>query len=391
MATNYELWTFQDVLEHVLDVILGTNRSPRNVRSARRAIDNAYREFPNNRQWKYFQRRLRIATVAEQTTGSVAYTHSTRTMTLSDATWPADVVNYSILIDHARYEIESRTSDTVIVLSSDMNPGADLAAGTLYRAFQDTYQLPANFASMGQLQDTVDPMRAFREATLQEMTENNRFYRSGLPTSYTVGKHSRYAGGLAIVLAPAPSTARVYECVYTARPRALRTLLYSTGTATSTADSTAVSGAGCTFIADYVGSVLRLSRNTTEPPTSIIGNYDGIDNPFAFQRIIRSVTDATNLVLEQAADQSLAAVKYTISDPVDLEHGSMFNAFLNLCELKFAEMENRSATEISMRSSRYRQAWLDAAEIDNRGSPPNNPPNYPMSLADWANSVDVQP
>lgn len=392
MATAYELFTYKDAVQHVLDVCAGNDPSERNARTARRAIAECYREFPTIREWRYFNPRLNINTVANQNTGTIAYSHSTRQVTLTGATWPNDVLDYILILNQETRCVPTvRDSSTVITLSETQNPGADIAAGSAYELYKDTYALPDNFVgATGVLQDVLEPQRMMHEQTLAELVACNRLQASGVPLSYTFTQHPRYKGGMAIVFGPPPNSARTYEVPIITRPRSLRTELYSTGTVSTTSGSTAVTGSGTTFVSAHAGCVLRVSENATNLPTSAIGGSDNTLNPAALQRVIASVGSATALVLEQAADVTLASMKYTISDPVDLEHGAMLNAFLRFIEYRFVLLAGKKES-ISIHKSMYERGLEDAAIADQRGGIPGAQAYEYVNLASMASSVEYHP
>jgi hypothetical protein len=390
MATAYELWTYEDAVQHVLDVCSGNDPSLRNARLARRAVVECYRDFPTLREWRYFQPRLNITTVASQSTGTIAYTHSTRQVTLTGATWPSDVLDYVLVIGQVRCVPTVRDSSTVITLSEAQNPGADVAAEATYELYKDTYALPDNFvAATGILRDVLDPYRMVREQTLAEIVSYNRLLSSGLPDRYTFVKHPRYAGGMAILFSPAPNEAKTYELPCVTRPRPLRTKLYTTGTVTTTADSTAATGTGTAFASAHAGCVLRVSENSTTLPTTVIGSMEDL-NPAALTRLIKSVTNATTLVLEQAADVSLAGMKYTISDPIDFEHGAMLTAFLRMAEYRFDLLAGKKES-LSIRKATFERALDDAGCADSRGYRPQEPEREYLGLPSITSSTEQWP
>lgn len=146
---SISLLTFSDVVEHVRS-ILGSNASTDVTRDARRAIINAYDEFAAARRWTYYIGRGRVNTVAPYSTGTITYTHSTRTLTLASGTWPTWASYGVVLIASVPYEVASRTSDSVLILSVNSNPGANVAAGTTYTIYRDKYPMPADFLAADQ-------------------------------------------------------------------------------------------------------------------------------------------------------------------------------------------------------------------------------------------------
>lgn len=389
--TNYKLWTFRDLTEHVVDVFAGQDAAPRTWRNARRAVDAAYAKLPTMRAWKYYERTVRIATVASQTTGTLVYRHTggayERMVTLTGATWPTDVRLYGLLIGRDRYAIDDYKSSTVLTLTEALNPGADLAS-TSYTLYRDTYPLPDYFLQMGSLIDVSSGVRKLSQVPKDRVLLANHGLLTGLPAMYSIGESPHYAGGLAVQFAPTPTTARVYDAVIRAKGRALKYEKEYTGTVTLTAGSAAVMGASTTFEAGMAGAILRVSSDTSQLPTGPMGSIEAseLDNLYAEQFVIKSVTDATNLTLETPAVSAYAATKYTISDRLDFEADSMLVYFQRLCEAQFARIEGRE--DRREREQAAEKEFFDAAASDNRSFAQSEGYRGPVRLGDLATSVN---
>ena len=91
MATQV-VWTFSDVLDHLLDHMGGTSEG-RNVRMAKRSILSAYRNLSTATNWSYYYKRGRVSSVAAYAPGTVTYDHTggsnEREVTLASGTFPA--------------------------------------------------------------------------------------------------------------------------------------------------------------------------------------------------------------------------------------------------------------------------------------------------------------
>ncbi len=391
---NFEALTFLDACDHVLDQCLGGDASLRNRRQAVRAVQEAYHEIPARRNWRYYYRPLSIATVASQTTGTVTgdYTGGTyeRMLTLSGATWPTNAIEYAVIIDSKRYTIDAYKSSTVVTLSEQDCPTADIGSRTSYTLVKDTYPLPANLRKVLSLYDTNAPGRLISCVDPGYIIRERRMVRgAALPTMYAVYRSELYSGGLAISFAPSPSSARTYQCYGLFWPQPLTTLDYSgTGTVSTTADSTSLTGSGTAFTSAHVGAVIRVSpTGIVKIPTDLQGEIDKNRlEPYALQRIIRSRESATALTLETAADATLAASGYRISSRIDIEAGSMRNAFLRCCEARFATQDRKGAEE---REARYERALSKAMYADQRLDETIGPAWIPHTLADVAASVSL--
>jgi hypothetical protein len=383
--TNYECWTSQDAVDHVLDAVTAGDADARRIRNARRAVLEAYDDLINYRNWSYYYRRLPpITTVAAITTGTLAYTQSTRTVTLSGVTIDSSIEFYELMVGRVRYEIDKYLSPTTFTLTERANPGADLAAGTTYSLQRAVFSLPDDFICMGSLVDAQSPGRMLTEVTQQELLQLNRTITTvNLPWVYATGPHQKYSGGQAITFGPTPNAARTYDAMYRSRGTRLNVWQVDTGLVTLTNGSATVSCDTASFTQAHVGCVLRVS-GTTDPPTSRVGNSLNLDNPYAFQGVVRSVENSTSLTLQQAADQAFAGAPFTLSSRLDIVAGTMLTALLRMAEARMAALEGRD--DRAERDAEARVALVRAAEADNTSFPSNATSPLPMRLGDFGTS-----
>ena len=146
--------SYHDVIDHLLDHFGGLEGG-RNVKMAKRAILAAYRSLPTVYNWSYYYKRGRVASVAAYSTGTIAYDHTggtyERQATLTSGTWPSWAARGILRINDIDYDVHERISDTVVTLSVNSNPGADVASSTTYTLSRDAYPLPFDFQSADQL------------------------------------------------------------------------------------------------------------------------------------------------------------------------------------------------------------------------------------------------
>jgi hypothetical protein len=387
--THYPLLTVADAIDHTLDAVLAGDASPRSRRMATRAVQEAYAELPMRRNWRYFYRPFTIVTAAQQTTGSVAYTASSRSVTLTGTTWPSDVTKYALWIEGVRYGITTRTSSTVIVLDEKDAPTSDIAAGTEYTLARDTYELPDNLRKLLSLYDTSAPGRLIECVDPGDIIWEQRIARTAsTPRLYSVYRSEQFASGMAIHFAPAPTSAITYQALGLFWPQPLKVLDYNLGTVSTTADSASVTGASTAFTSSMDGAVLRVSSSgSLKLPTDLQGEIDKNRlEPYALQRVIKSRDSATALTLEQVADTTLTTSGYRISSRIDIEPGSMRNAFLRCCEARFSPNDRKGAQE---REAAYERALMLAMAADQRLEETLPTGWSPNSLADIAASVDL--
>jgi len=365
------VWTYEDAVERLLDSFQ-YNKTGRQYRLAREAVINSYRDISTEHIWKYYTRRHIFESSAEYITGTIAYDvtggANERQVTLTGGTWPSDAAFGVLQIGTDNWPIATRVSDTVLTLFLNRAPTADIAASTSYTWFRDVYPWPVLTRKMGELIDPAD-YRVLAYIDSQRALTMQRNY-SGQTTDrpywWTLRNDDHYLNRLSMILGPPPNTSRTYEFIEHTSGQPLTTEVYSTGTVSNDAAGTTL-----TFVdsvinsAKHLGCVLRLSSDTANLPTSLRGGLS-VDNPFDEQRIISSVTSTTVVEVDSAIAGAHAAVKFTISSPLDIEEGSMLSYFWRKTERAFAELTDKSPEEIQHRIVAELRAFLAAKDADRR-------------------------
>lgn len=359
------LLTHRDLIEHAVDY-LGGRDSVVMHRDVRSAIQTAYRELGQEKEWSYLLARARIEYNAPYSTGTIAYDHTgnalgERVATLSGGVWPSWADNGQLKIDITDYDVVNRIDDTHIQLSEIINPGADVAAGTAYTLYQSAYVLPEDFIRMdtpltegtwyfGQYVHPSDWL------ALERYGEGE-----GYPLFYTIMGDPRRPGRHVMRVYPYPTSSINGDYIYHRRARSLRITGYSTADSagTVTISGTALVGTGTSFASVMKGAVIRLGSDS-RAPTGMTGT-----NPWGEEVIIREVTDANNLVLFDAPTGSYSDVGYYISDPVDVDQ-SLLTALLRMIERELAIAKGfRNVGEITILADR---AIMDARAADARNA-----------------------
>lgn len=358
--------TVVDMVSHLRDY-LGTNVNQEAHRAIIRSIQAGLRELVNARTWSYLYQRHRIATNEPYDTGTIQYQVSAgtypRQVTLTSGTWPSWANLGTLAIGTVTYEIVRRISDSIVQMDSVVNSAADIASGTSYTLYSDTYVLPEDFVASD---------RAYAEISWGGMEfvhphlwlQVTRYYRSSsdTPRYYTFTGDPRAAGRMCMRLFPYPDSARTIDLVYHRRPRKITLEKYNTGTVTADASggsTTTITGSGTAWTSSMVGSVIRLSSDALNLPTDLAGS-----NPYAVERTIKVVSSATSLTVDEAIDTSYTGVKYEISDPIDIEDGAMLEAYFRCCEKHLATVRKHSA--VGDATALYRDALIRAMEADSR-------------------------
>lgn len=345
---SLDVWTFQDAVDYLID-IFNVDRGTQPKRIALRAVQQAYARFPDLHRWTYFERRTQIHTVASQTTGTIEYDHTggafERLVTLTGATFPtaSDGHVYKIIIDQQPYDIDEIKSTTTLTLTSTSNPGADVASGSSYTLFKSRYNLPITFRkSIAPLRNMATG-RELEQVSIGELQDFQRGnYQPGYPQLFSILNGGEYYGGWLVEIAPPPNIAETWDLYFDARPRDIRFERYNTGTVT-TDGTTTITGSGTSWTSKMAGAILRVPISGSVEPGGIVGSIDVSGNTverFDEQATILSVPTTTSMVLDKAIS-TRASVAYTISDPIDMDVGTMLHAFLTHAAAEFAMMNLR--------------------------------------------------
>ncbi len=341
--------TFHDAYEHLRDIMDLNGQDVARVRRVlKRSVMEAYRKLPAMADWKYFEGVTQITTESPQSTGTVAYTHSTRQVTLTGATWPSTAQYGSVLIGDIRYPIERRISDTVVTLDPSLNPGADVAALTSYKYQRYRYLLPVDVTDVNEIVDAAQYYKLRRAPTKEVFWRTEIVSSDGYPTEWAMFPSVEEPGRWDLWLGSASETSRKLRILYTKRWTTLNDFLTNTGTVTVADDVATFDTAILT--SNHVGSVLRVSNNTTAP-TGLVGAHEdsddgNTDNPPAYERIITAITSSTVATLSTPGTAA-ADVAFTLSSFIDCNYG-MRDYFLRLCEEAYIRKTMNASEESAM-------------------------------------------
>ena len=338
------LFTYKDAVDHLLQWN-GGNPDPIARQDARRACCEALREIVNLHRWSFYVTHGRISTVASYDTGTVEYDHTggsnERQLTLTTGTWPTWAEYGTVQISSVPYVVSRRISGSILQLAEESNPGADVASGTTYKIYRESYPLPPLWKALASNLIEVNHARVLRFVDPKVWLNDQRWSRSpSQPFGFTIMGSKQLHGQDMIWFSPPPEAARTYDCVYLRAARPLVTEEYATGTVSSTASSATLTGSGTAWTSAHKGAVVRLSATSSQAVTNAYGS-----NPAAQERVIIAVNSATSITVDSAFDQSLSGVKYSISDPVDIDIQCMQNLFLRLAERRMGSFRHR--TDIS--------------------------------------------
>lgn len=365
-----EIWTYQDIVEHILDVF-DDERTGRPLRMSKRSASEALRSLHTAHAWALYNGMRYVTTVAPYSTGTIAYDHSggtsERLVTLSGGTFPSWSTFGKILIAGVAYPVERYVDATHVVLDPNVNPGADVAALTTYTLYRDEYPMPVGFKTMGQLWNvTYDEELdvVFQDQAGRDSVSNPS--EPGDPEYAYVTGDSDYINNLSLVFLPPPDSVLVYRYEYQRSPRQLVTEKYSTGTVSVSAGSTTCMITTGAFTQAHIGCIIRFGSSAYEPDNRF-GGLSDTTNTYTDERTIVSVaSNGGSCELDATPSAAISAVKFTVSDPVDVETGAMLTAYQRLCESAFAILTKRDSKDRIERLQLAERSLLEAKDADRR-------------------------
>ena len=367
---DVEIVTFQDLVERVLDLFSLDRTKDRNVRRARQAVAKAVRDMANVYRWSHYRRMWVLTVDAPFTTGTVEVAQSTRTATFS-STLPAWAAYGTLQIlgtaeDGPEYEVESRLSDTELLLRSESNVGADLASTASYRLVRRYYPVPVDLKEILSFRD-VDNETDLYKMSSPAMADSRvySFREPDVPRMFQVRGYANSLVSRIVEMSPPPDSAYVYHVAYIAQARPLQHDYFETK-ATVAADGLTVTSSE-TLPQGITGSVVRFSSDSGYP-TSQLGAVDGTTNPWVVQRVVTGRTSGTAFTIDAVTGQAFAATGAIISDPVDILPSVMMSAVMAAAEAEFAISILGNSESISRLQSRARNELKLGIEADSAGS-----------------------
>lgn len=358
------LWTFQDEITAVRDFCGNRLGGDEELRKIKRAIFEALRDLARQHRWTYYTRFKPIVLNAAYSTGTIQYTNSTLTVTLTGGTFPTWAALGSIVIANVTYKVASRTDGTHLVLSSSGgNPGADVAAGTAYRLYQDSYVLPANMLAIESVMSqtrkyTISPLHP-RQWALHERS----FITPGSTAFYCIMGDPNYQGRSAMRIGPPSSASDSLDVLMHTAPITPLIDDHSSsspgGTVSVTSGSAVVTGSSTSWDNTLLGTCFRIYKDASQVPTGPDGRY-----PFVSERVVTAVGSATSLTVDTPFTSTLSGVAFRISDILDVDQIVMLDAFRDGVKAKLAKELNFDAEERQVLEAAYREEMIRAMEAD---------------------------
>jgi hypothetical protein len=326
-----------------------------------------------------------LNTVAAYSTGTITYQQSTLQVNLTGGTFPLWAGLGVIVINSVQYQVIAYISPTVVQLSTNSNPGVDIATQTPYNLYQDSYVLPCDCLAIDELINEINYRRLSFEQPREWLLRRRLNTGVAAPWMYTITGSERFFGSMAVRFYPPPDNIYPYDFMYMRRPRPLLLDLYNAGSITVTANTNTIAGTNTAWTPNMVGCAIRFTASATLTPTGLAGS-----NPYTYERVVTAVTAPNALTTDDVIPVTYTNTAYAISDPCDVEQGAMMTAFLRECE-KQMRIARRIETS-DWEEASYKLAMLQAREADARNLAPRTAGHqmpYGWRLANMPTGPDV--
>lgn len=361
-------YAVQDVIDHLISVSGGGTQDAEQ-RELRSAVHHAYRDLINAKDWAWHVTQSRIMLEAAETV-TVTIGGDGTTLTRASGTWPTNATQYRAYTGGIVAQVATRTSDTVLTLSSSFKFPASLDGSASVTLYRNTYQLPSDFRNMDALitQDRTS-ITSYVSPTEWARIERS-ILLSGDPVYWTVmrDEQSTIPDRWVVRVCGYPTAAETLDFTYRRKVTMPRWTGYEQGSRAGTATcsaATSVTGTNTQFRDDMAGAVFRIIDSSVNHPEPLSGVY-----PYAEQSVISAINSGTSLTLKDALVGTYTDNKYVISSLLDLSDG-MFSALLSGAELWLARMRRQDpgrSAELYMRDLRMAMEADQMSPISGRRS-----------------------
>lgn len=351
------MFALADLVDHVVQYS-GRDNTRAKVANAVAAARLAVAALGPKHDWNWYRTSLTIALSPDYSTGTIQYVASTRTLTLTGGTWPTWAIYGIIRINSIDYEIDTRTSGTVLVLSTNSAPADDISTDTTYALRRYAYQLPEHFDSIYYVAQQPSGCR-LKERRISDAPAVWRQY--DWIRSFAILADRFAQGRMILITGQTPDQSGVLQALYKRRMPALRYDKYTDASGSNVAVSaTAVTGVNTLFRSDMVGQIFRASFDNQNDPTGEFGN-----NVYAHESLIDAVGGDQSLTLRTAIGTALTKSKWCVSSLIDIAYGPMWEYLLREVEKQFRSV-NRMQPYNREELSNYAEALITARENDSR-------------------------
>lgn len=332
--------TLADLMSHVFDAF-DLQPTAIDERRARKSAVEAIQHVVTKHAWRYNSRRDRITLASPYTTGTVAV--SGATVTLSGGTWPEWASNGVLVFsedsvtDRRGWEVRERVSDTVLLLA-DESP--DTVTGNTFTLAQSKVMIPSNCRTIYEIYNgTLDqPVRIIPHAELHR----NELWNDATPADLrSVAIVSHYATGekfLAFSPPPASETVITMDALFDPLP-AERVLRYASATASVSIAASIATFTGIT-IPEGMGDMLLLVGSGSTAPSPRYGWGNSSQEQPLYSLRVRQRLSSTTVELYGASGITVNTKGFLLADVVDFPN-HVYPAIERFTEAVMARLTKR--------------------------------------------------
>jgi hypothetical protein len=324
--------TYFDVVEHLITSSFGGPQDAEQ-RDIRTAVQRAYAELTQIRDWAYYHVFGRVYLEASHsTTATISSGVATLSSAYSSLASGPPATHFAMRVGDTNYALSSYVDGYEVTLANASSVNA--AAGTAVTLFRSIYPLPSDFRNLDEPSDEFNWWAGLYVTPDEAMKIERVSNSSGAPFHWTVIKDPA-TNGWALKLVGYPTRVETLDFTYRRTARGLRYSGHEAGSrqGTVTVANGSVTGAATAFATAMVGSILRLGDTTNSPgPLSAI-------TPYSAEGVITARSSATAATCASGITAA-AGTKYLITDPIDLAP-HMHNAMYSAAEYWLARIRNQ--------------------------------------------------
>jgi hypothetical protein len=327
--------TYFDCVEHLIVSSFGGPQDAEQ-RDIRVAIQRAYQEITQIRDWSFYHVHGRVVTDAPYTAGTIEMTDSDSVVLTGGSFATAGMTagnakDWTIRVGARAFPVKSYDSATTLTV--ELENTESVPAGTGYVLYRMVYPLPEDLRNMDEPSNEFFWWSGIYLTPDEAMKVERVNYRSGFPLHWTIIKDP-HSSGWAIKLVGYPIKRETIDFTYRRKARGIRYSGHETvaRAGTISASSTLIVGLSSSFSAAMVGSILRVGDTTAQP-----GPIESM-NPYVDERMITSQSSAIALSVDSSINIP-SATKYLITDPIDIP-SHMHNVMLSGAEYWLARIRD---------------------------------------------------
>lgn len=342
--------TAKDLQDTLINMV-GGNADNESVTDIRQAIRQALRMVSAEHAWPYYHDYMHLNTNEVYDTGTITYTASTRTVTLSGGTFPTWAASGVLIIDTYHCRVQTRTNGTTLVIRSDDAPVDDFTGDFTIYQYQYSLTSDYNIYKFGKIQvDQSNWLEYVPPSIFETDIRRQALTTGGRPRWFTISRSIALTGRNVISLWPYPTTELRLRMGYIRHPMDILTWDYQTGQVATTASSASITGTGTVFASRHVGSLLRTYSDRLNAPTSRDGLYPPVD-----ESVISAYTSATSITTTDEMTTTASDVAYVISDLLDVDNTIMLELITYAARKELASLRRVDPKLQAMYEADYQQ------------------------------------